>query len=328
MAELAVCDRLHTSPLEHPAVRAWAKLHGLPGMLPRIEVLKPENKKSAVYRLDRIGPSGSSVIAKRCKLGRLRVERAIYEQVLPDLPLPRLRFYGSLEEPDAAYGWLFLEDAGDVRFSSGSAEDRALSGRWLAMLHSSPAGERVRTLSLPGRGVDFHREMVVLARDTIRNSLVNPAMSADDLSVLNRILFHCDDVATHWTEIEEVCNVVPEVLVHGDFAAKNVRVRRRAGALEIFPLDWDGAGWGVPADDLSQVETRVYWSIVRHSWPGLTSDALNRLANIGKIFWNLIPITGETETLGSEWVANVMRKMRAYEAGIAEAIAAEGWTHS
>ena len=328
MADLGIRDRLNTSSLDHPAVRAWTQLHGLPRMPPRIEVLKAENKKSAVYRLDYVGPSGSSVIAKQCKLPRLTLERAIYEQVLPDLPLPTLQFYGSFAEPDAACGWLFLEDAGDERFSSESVEHRALAGQWLGTLHTSVAGEWVKTLRLPRRGLDFHRESVVLARDTIRESLANPAMSADDLSVLKRILFHCDDVASHWLEIEKLCNIVPEVLVHGDFAAKNVRVRRRAGALEILPLDWDGAGWGVPADDLSQVEAGVYWSIVRRHWPGLTSDAVNRLANIGKIFWNLIPITGEAETLGSEWVGNVMRKLRAYEAGIAEATAAEGWEYS
>src|SRR5713226_8202937 len=195
MADSAVRDRLHTSSFEHTAVRAWAQLHGLPKMAPRIEVLKPENKKSAVYRLDHVGPSGLSVIAKRCKLPRLTLERAIYEQVLPDLPLPTLQFYGSFVEPDAACGWLFLEDAGDERFSSESVEHRALAGQWLGTLHTSVAGEWVKTLRLPRRGLDFHRESVVLARDTIRESLANPAMSADDLSVLKRILFHCDDVA-------------------------------------------------------------------------------------------------------------------------------------
>jgi hypothetical protein len=328
MAEPAICDWLHTSSLEHPAVRAWAKLHGPPRTPPRIEVLKPENKKSAVYRVDHVGPSGSSVIAKRCKLQRLALERGIYEQVLPDLPLPTLQFYGSWAEPDAAYGWLFLEDAGDERFCSGSAEHRALAGRWLGTLHTSLAGERAKGLGLPRRGLDFHREMAELARDRVRESVTNPAMSADDLSVLERILSHCDCVASHWPEIEAVCNTVPEVLVHGDFGAKNVRVRRRGGALEILPLDWDGAGWGLPADDLAQVEAGVYWSIVRHHWPGLTADAVDRLANIGKIFWNLIPITDEAETLNSDWVGNVMRKLRAYEAGIAEATAAEGWGHS
>ena len=325
MPETATVERLQINLLEHPAVRAWNRLHPLQAEPRSVVVLKPETKKSAVYRLDNAGPAGSPVIAKRCKLARMALERAIYGQVLSYLPLPKLQFYGSIEEPDGTLGWIFLEDAGDERFSPGSYEHRALAGQWFGVLHTSRAVEIARRLCLPNRGLAYHRNVVMLAGDTIRQNLANPALSADDLGILNTILFQCDVIISHWPDIEEVCSVMTETFVHGDFSAKNVRVRRRASTLEIFPLDWDGAGWGVAADDLSQADSAVYWSVVQRHWPRLTPDVVNHIANIGKMFWNLVPITDEAEPLSSGWVANVMRKMRAYEAGLAEAIRVERW---
>jgi hypothetical protein len=162
-------------------------------------------------------------------------------------------------------------------------------------------------------------------RITIQPNLANPALSSEDRIVLREILQHCEVLESRWREIAAICHLMPHTLVHGDFSAKNVRALRGPAGLDICPLDWDSAGWGIAAPDLSQIDAAVYWSIVRHYWPGLSLDELKQLANVGRIFWSLEPITGEREPLASNWLGNVMRKMRSYGAEIANSIQTAGW---
>src|SRR5437867_2073874 len=83
---------------EHRAVKAWAALNPERVEPKEIEILKLKNK-SAVYRLVGVGEEGSSIVAKRCRAVTASVERMIYEEFLPLLPLPSLRYYGHLDEP-------------------------------------------------------------------------------------------------------------------------------------------------------------------------------------------------------------------------------------
>ena len=52
-----------------------------------------------------------TVIAKRCRSGRAAVEAVLYEQVLPRLSAPTLRYYGKLDEPETDFSWIFVEEA-------------------------------------------------------------------------------------------------------------------------------------------------------------------------------------------------------------------------
>jgi ATP-binding cassette subfamily B protein len=306
---------------EHPAVAAWQHLRPPPFDLRGIVVLKPDKKRSAVYRLEGAGPEGSSVIAKRGQAKRLRKEEMIYREVLSHLPFRTLRCYGRVEDPDPRFGWMFLEDAGDKRFSAGNPEHRALAARWLAALHQSSRQIGALQEWLPAFGPAYYRDIVFLARDTIRRGLSNPALSAVDVATLCAILAHCDTVERRWREMEEVFHLMPQSIIHGDFSTKNVRIGVGENKLELLALDWDAAGWGVPASDLSQADAAVYWSAIREHGLALSLDELTRITNVGKLFWALEPITGEAESLSSIWVDNVMRKMRAYHSQLAEALA-------
>src|SRR5213079_290622 len=95
-----------TNQKEHPAVQAWSRLH--PGRVSpgTIETLK-RNKKSAIYRLRGVGPKGSAVIAKRCLTATALTERILYQDILPCLPVPSLRYFGFLEDQEAQFCWLF-----------------------------------------------------------------------------------------------------------------------------------------------------------------------------------------------------------------------------
>jgi hypothetical protein len=119
MARLKKIEILRNDLLEHPSVRAWSELGPRRVEPEQIEVLKGE-KKSSVFRLAGVGPGNSAVIAKRCRQAIADVERAIYEDVLPDLPVTTPRYYGAVEEHDDAFSWLFLEDAAGDWLRSGS----------------------------------------------------------------------------------------------------------------------------------------------------------------------------------------------------------------
>jgi len=310
---------------DHPAVAAWLTL-APPARRPgRVFVLKPEKKRSAVYRLGGAGPGGSAVIAKRGRAARLARELLIYREVLPHVSAPTLRCYGTIEDHQPGFGWLFLEDAGDERFSSGTAEHRALAARWLALLHSSIPCQPAWQACLPGRTVEYYRTIVGLACDAIARNMPNPAFTTSDVATLEAILLACDRLESVWSTVEEICAALPSTLVHGDFGSKNVRVRADREGLQLIPLDWDSAGWGVAATDLSQIDVTTYCSLARARWPDLEPDALARLATVGRMFLALESITGEVDVLGGDWIDGVMRKMRAYESEISEAQKAAGW---
>src|SRR5881296_1146356 len=110
--------------LNHRAVRAWATLKP-PRVKPEaIETLRLKNK-SSVYRLVGVGDDGSSVIAKRCRASTASVERMMYEEFLPRLPLPSLRYYGHVDEPGGEFCWLFLESADGPEYVPGSGAHRS-----------------------------------------------------------------------------------------------------------------------------------------------------------------------------------------------------------
>jgi hypothetical protein len=90
---------MSTQPLPDPDWKALSAL--LPG---RIEPLSPEriydDPKTSVYRLPGAGRGGS--IAKLCRLEVASVERTVYEEVLPRLPLTRPAYYGSAPAGEVA----------------------------------------------------------------------------------------------------------------------------------------------------------------------------------------------------------------------------------
>lgn len=314
---------VQVDPLEHPAVKAWIKLQ--PGRVgpEGIETLKKE-KKSGVYRLEGVGPEGSAVIAKRCRQVTAMIERAIYEEILPRLPLTTLRYYGFVEEPGGKSCWLFLEDAGKEAYSPRIEEHRALVARWLGRMHTSAACVAAAA-RLPDRGPDHYLEHLRLARDTIRRKLAISALGADDLMVLESVASQCDVLESRWSQVERFCEGMPRTLVHGDFVPKNVRVRTDQSGVALLPLDWETAGWGVPAADLVRVDLVAYRSTVRQSWPRLDIRDIRQMANFGRIFRWLAAVSWASESLEYERIERPMRSMRICEAGMADAIQAAEW---
>jgi hypothetical protein len=163
------------NPSEAPPPRPWGRLP--PGLAePRgVELLKgkKETARKRAYRLAGAGPGGSAVIAKRGPTARALIEQAIYEEVLPLLPLAALRCYGLVEETDGQLAWPFLEDAGEEGYSASLPEHHRLAARWLGLLHTTAA--RVAPASrLPDRGPAHYLGEARSARDRIRGNLATP----------------------------------------------------------------------------------------------------------------------------------------------------------
>jgi Phosphotransferase enzyme family len=337
MPKYATAAIIRTNLLEHSAVRAWAKLRPERVEPAGIERLQ-KKRKGIVYRLEGVGPGGSDVIAKRSSPERLLKERIIYEQILPALPISIVRYYGFIEEPDDGCCWLFLESAGGEEYSSLAEKHRALAGRWLGLLHTSAA--RVAAAArLPDRGPGYYLAQLRQGCDTILRNLSNPALTADDVKVLETVLRQCEVVRSHWSQVEKLCEGMPRTLIHGDFAPKNMRVRTGQAGGVLLPFDWGSAGWGVAAADLASSGTASndywdYWanpdlaayrSVVWESWPRLETQDAESLAVIGKIFRCLVCINLEAPSFAMEWVENAVRDMRIYQAAMADAIQEAGW---
>jgi hypothetical protein len=169
---------VRVNPLEFPAVQAWSGLSPEPVELGRVEIrLLKRKSRSAIYRLGGVGPEGA-VIAKWCRQAAPAAERTIYEEVLPHLPVTALRCYGSVEEGDGRFCWLFLEDAGGQEYSPQREEQRVLAAGGLGLLHTSAS--RLATAAPADRGPGHYPGHLHSARAAILGNLSNGALSADD----------------------------------------------------------------------------------------------------------------------------------------------------
>ena len=170
----------------------------------------------------------------------------------------------------------------------------------------------------------------------IPQHLDNPVLDPDDVALLERILARLTELDSHWNRLEELCDGVPQTLVHGDFNGKNLRIRSANGNTSVGIFDWADAGWGVPAVDLAQVgvpasklsanpDIPTYWSTVRERWPNASAEALQQLAYCGTVFRALAALSWESNGLGHEWASASVNTMRVYEAEMAYAQDALGW---
>jgi aminoglycoside/choline kinase family phosphotransferase len=310
----------------HPAARAWRTLHPHVSEPEAIAIVH-QGRHFAVYRLVGAGATGAAVIAKQRPPADLAVERRVYQEVLPHLPKPMLRCHGYLEEDERGIGWLFVEDAGSEEYSPRVGRHSAVAGQWLGRVHTAAACGAAPAW-LPRQGCDYYRELLVAACDMLRQTLASPALQTDDRAILWAAADQCDFLASCWDQVVDVCSRVPCTLVHGDLAAKNVRLRRSRTGTGLVAFDWEMAGWGIPAIDLAQdalasvnPDLLTYWSVVRRSWPHLGFQDTRRLADLGRVFRLLAAMSwARTQYRTSDWAGVAMREFRRYYVDIANAI--------
>ena len=311
---------------DHEACQAWRQLQRDDVVPAAIEVLQ-RNKKATVYRLTALAPDGSDVIAKRARRITLAVERIIYERILPHVPVPSLCCYGYVDDPDQEYAWLFLEDARGDAYSSSNERHRMLAGQWIGELHL--AASSALDEQLPARGTSHYRQMLRDCRAGL-DLVSRAALAAEDAVLIRRFASFCDRIESWWGGIERECAALPETLVHGDFAMKNVRVRNRAGGEGLVAFDWQFAGAGVPAADLAQFIDRVvtpdlgaYRAVMARVYPGLALRDVERMAACGNVLRVLDQIRWALSGLrvaDPKWVTKAGALLRAYEAMVAATI--------
>jgi ATP-binding cassette subfamily B protein len=333
-ASPASIRKRRTTLLDHPAVRAWRQLypHSEPD---RITPLRVFPRKTSAYRLEAAGPDGSAVVAKRGRSAESRIERAVYEQILPGLRVPSLHYYGSLEDADPAFCWIFLEEATGAKYSRLLPGDRDEAAHWLGLLHAAASEVSAKAGLLPYAGPSRYREFLRAAREEIPRHFGNPVLTANEVDYLESVLLQLADLEARWSDIEELCAGAPTTLVHGDFNAKNVRLRSTSDGTTLLVFDWEDAGWGVPAVDLAQQtvpssnlsaspDIATYWATVRDRWPHMSAVTLERLAYCGTIFRALAALHWELANLGTDWASLYVANIRLYETEWANALSRIG----
>ena len=305
--------------LDHPAVNAWRRLR--PGAAPphAVELVK-RKLKSEVWRL--MGAAdGAPLIAKRCLGETGEIERTIYQEILPRLPVSSIRWHGWTREPESEHCWIFLDDAGDVALSKGQSH-RVLAARWLAGLHGSARGDPA-VERLPERGPAHYREHLRSGRDRLLRSLSNPALTEGDRVFLRGIVRRLQRVESHWAEVEERCAPLPRTLVHGDFTRKNVRVR---DGRQVLVMDWEVAGVGIPGPDLLYVDVAAYREAIGEAWPEVDARSLPALLELGQLFRGaLAPIDWKALSLSHPWAGDAMAMLRLYHERLAITMQELGW---
>ncbi len=331
MAEPVYGQVADESISQHPAFRAWKQLKLGSSEPARIEILKfKAGKKSGVYRLCRVGPEGAAVIAKRCRTAESRVERLIYEEVLPAI-CKKLspHYYGFITDPDdERYCWLFLEYAEGLPYSPLKEEHRALAGRWLGKMHLAALPAEIQT-RLPSREPAYYLQSLQDCRGFLLDRLShNPNLPDDGGAVFQRVAGLLDILESRWSRVAEVCKALPRTLVHGSFSRKNLRVQKCAGGTSLLVFDWEFAGWGVAATDFAQFGDKAAWpdlnaycSVLNCAYPRLQLEDVERVAACGNFFRMVDAVrwlvTFEEPGSGSHLV-KAIETLRIYESVLAK----------
>jgi hypothetical protein len=297
--------------------RAWHDVCVTDGRRPTVPSavvpLKPHRpgRKSGAYRLEGAGEGGSAVIAKRSARPTALIERQVYERLLPRIDVPALRYYGFLEEPDEDFCWLFLEDAGEAKLVE---TDREFAADWLARLHTN-AAVLADQAALPDCGPERYLTHLLAARELLAEVLPGLAPSDEKRRALYALRGSLDELESMWERLRRACATAPRTLVHGDYARKNLRVRRTPAGRELLALDWETAGWGPPAADLAcrpirdrrkrkadkprswdgTVSLAAYAARCAGRWDGSRAAELDQLAQVGTVFRTIASVRWAAE---------------------------------
>jgi len=333
MAEHPANEVLPANLADHRAVRAWREVSADWFEPERIDILKLKSK-SAAYRLVGSGPAGITVIAKWCPITTASVERLVYEEILPRVPLPALRCLGFLPESDGARAWLFVEDAGGRFYSPDNLAQRALAGRWLGTLHASelPAELRAR---LPDRGTAHYLARVRSIQARLLPLIGHPSLAAEESTLLQAVTAQCEVMEARWSELEVFCGTWPPALVHGDLVIKNLRLSPSGPSPALLVFDWEMAGWGVPASDLAQSlgrctspDLEAYRGFLQPGHSQARPRDIRRLAAYGNLLRMVDKIFRETvglKEISYDYLFRPLSTLKSYQPELREALQALHW---
>jgi hypothetical protein len=237
------------------------------------------------------------------------------------LPVSRLGCYGLAESDEADRSWLFIEDARGEKFDAGKDEHRRLAARWFADVHRTSAEIDLR--ELPSRGVSHYYGVLENTLDALEAAASNRHLDSSDAAVARRAIRACESISRHWNDVAGICQLLPNTLVHGGIGRKNVQVRHNKGCLEFLPFDWEAAGRGMAAMDLSRVDSVVYAKAL-----GKNARRVQDITAVGRALWSISSIPGEAANLASPWASRTMPKVQAYADELEAVMKRFGWVGS
>lgn len=298
-------------PVGEPALVAWQQVCSAAVAPDAVELVHVQ-PKAAVYRLRQALPDGRSVIAKCGTCETLRREHRIYRDILPHLGITTLECLGILETSDADSCWLFVEESDGEVYAPDDGEHRRLAGRWLGQLHAA-ASRLGNWGDLPDRSTSWYAQHLSRLRAAIRQGEQQSALTSDDRALLADVLRQCDRLERGWHRVEQACASLPATLVHVDFVSQNMRVRG-GSTRSLVVFDWEMAGWGTPATDLTRDSTLTlnvaslpglaalpdldtYYETVRPAWTTCTRDDITEVAAFGLVLRVLLTTSWMSESL-------------------------------
>lgn len=309
---------VEADPFLATALSLWEQVSSDGRPPSQVSILKAPHRKSAVYRLEGADSRGAAVIAKRARRATIENERRVYQEILSVLPVRSLRLYGSADDEDRGYGWLFLEDAGDSKWFKDSPEHRRLAAQWIAQVHRG-AELLVGKVSMPCRGVVFYRDLARSAKQALLEILSNQGLPAQTRELLGQVAAECSAFESKWGVVERILTRIPPTLALPGFEGKNARVRNPDSGLELLAYDFENAFLGSPAMELRDVDSDVYWQVAGRPW-GLGIDHILLLATLGGALFCLKCIPGEGESLLSAWPEQSTQRMEYYSICIGQAL--------
>jgi thiamine kinase-like enzyme len=275
---------------------------------------KQAHLKSAIYLVRVHGFSEKTIVAKRSRTSSADVERTIYESVISCLPLTAPKLFGFVHEPSVDYSWLFLQYIPGVPLLLEQEQHQRAAARWLATLHALTAARETPN-TLPHRGTAHYLRSLMEARQVLTR-LPKSWNTGSFAEVPASVAWHLDQILADWSGIVASVAGLPESIVHGDFVSKNVRVIDREGHMEVYPFDWENAGVGLPAVDLSGIGAVPYEHAMQELAGGLSKDGVHRLALIGKLFRLIEAVQWATERLDLNWSEKSMSQLALYNVEI------------
>jgi len=323
----------------HPAFLAWKLAHPESSCPDTIEILTRKNNKplvggTLIYRLKGAGFGSSAVIAKKGPVDGLFNEKRIYEKVLPFLPLASLSSYGFVADSDSEFAWLFLEEAPGTRYSEEKKSDRLLVANWLGAFHSTTS--RIDDdFQLKEYGTDLYLRRLESGLDSLKFKQKWSFLGENDKKDLERLFAIFKTISFNWSKIEEICNQMPRCIVHRDFIAKNVWINASDEGLKIAVIDWEVAGWGVPAEDLgaldftygcfSGLDVGAYHKASKKYWPEVNESMIEEWINFGVLLRHLSWISKTAELLRPDWFEKPMNDMKQYQTSLTLALERMRW---
>jgi hypothetical protein len=313
---------------DHPSVRAWLQLRPDWTGPCTVESFGDERSRKREREIFRLvfpqAEEAASVVAKHVSSETALAESSAYE-LLHELSVPSLRFYGCVRDGDG-HSWLFLEDAQGEAFDRRSDTHREAAFDWVAMMHVETARSRQRRLRL--RDVRYYRDLCTTSIRQLLSPGSEQPFGREDDRTRTGLAALLQELLERWPQLRAPCLSVPESLTHNALLVRNLRVRRRADALEFLAFDWEHSGWGSPAVDVNNLMfwnpdegAREYWRRVHSAWPTVTAADITKLALSGSIFRWIQQVAWEAPYIGASWHERPLATLEGYRQGLEGSVA-------